>query len=97
MSLMKDLDTLDIVGKKGDWCFLRMDTVMILRWGDDVDDIVVLHLSEDSHPRWVWNGDKDHPTLYPSIYVHGIRGRSEPGHEHKWHGYLEDGSLRDVL
>lgn len=49
---------------------------------------VILRISQDkSHkspegPVWWWNGNKEKPTLHPSIRVMG---------EEEWHGYLRDG------
>jgi hypothetical protein len=37
-------------------------------------------------PSWKWNGDKDKPTLKPSIFNTGLPCR--------WHGYLTDGEFR---
>lgn len=36
-------------------------------------------------PSWDWNGDKEKPTLTPSVHT--------PGH---WHGFLTDGVWRSV-
>ena len=33
---------------------------------------------------WSWNGDRDRPTVTPSVYFN----RGEPG---EWHGYLTEG------
>ena len=46
-------------------------------------DIVRLPLSESAgRPVWQWNGNRDAPTLMPSINVVG-----------RWHGWLRDGKL----
>jgi len=36
---------------------------------------------------WTWNGDKEKPTVQPSIYFN-------QGGEGEWHGYLTDGEWR---
>jgi hypothetical protein len=35
-------------------------------------------------PSWVWNGDRERPTLEPSVH-HLIAGETH------WHGWLRDG------
>jgi len=81
---------------KGDWCFLNNDTLISIRWGDDpFKDIVVLPIHKDAtengQPQWKWNGNKELPTLTPSILVHAY-----PGWTDGWHGYLTDGKLITV-
>lgn len=41
----------------------------------------------DEHPSWVWNGDREKPTMTPSIQ------KTTPC---RWHGYLTDGVFRSV-
>ena len=36
-----------------------------------------------THPSWEWNGDKQRPTLNPSVYNTGMPC--------KWHGWLRSG------
>jgi len=92
MALRKDLEDLDANGQKGDWCFSNNDTIMILRWGDSTDDIAMLYVAPpaDGHPApvWEWDGNKEAPTLSPSIRVLG--GKDQPD---RWHGYLRAGKL----
>jgi hypothetical protein len=40
-----------------------------------------------SGPSWAWNGDRDRPTLTPSVFRMGGCG---------WHGFLTDGEWRSV-
>lgn len=40
---------------------------------------------QNKTPFWEWNGNKDKPTLHPSLHW--------PGH---WHGYLKDGMFESV-
>lgn len=50
----------------------------------------------EGRPRWKWNGNKDSPTLTPSIqrrlhiHAHG----EHPEYRCDWHGYLTDGVFR---
>ncbi len=41
--------------------------------------------ADRSEPTWTWNGNRERPTLTPSI--HRVRGCG-------WHGYLTDGVFR---
>lgn len=41
---------------------------------------------ETTHPRWTWNGNREKPTLTPSLNkTSGCL----------WHGYLTDGEFRE--
>lgn len=88
MVLRKDWDDLDS-GEKGDWYFIKKDKYIVIRFGDTMDDIVVLPV--EGVGGWNWNGDKISPTLTPSILVHGVNGAPD-----KWHGFLTDGKLITV-
>ena len=78
----------------GDWSFSSDDKDMFLVYpspsiieGEKVPDLVHLPIhqagmTDDRSPSWEWNGDRENPTLHPSINVIG-----------KWHGYLRDGKL----
>jgi len=93
--LRNNLEDLDVHGQKGDWCFLNNDELLALRFGDDAfTGLVILPVSENAmpgKPHWQWNGNKELPTLTPSILVHANHGWSEG-----WHGYLTDGTLITV-
>lgn len=46
---------------------------------------------------WEWNGQKDTPTLSPSIFFadgHGHRPNGNP--DCRWHGWLRDGVWHDA-
>lgn len=68
-------------------------------WPDDVrfemdrGEMVVLPIEEGpgtaSPCVWGWNGNREAPTLTPSILI--SQGRPD-----EWHGFLEDGKLRTV-
>lgn len=80
-------------GTKGDWYFHRNDTYITLRWGDDVLEVVSLPIviGGSTGPAWGWNGNKDKPTLTPSILIRGNHGAPD-----QWHGFLRDGLLIDA-
>lgn len=93
MALLKDLDDFDENGKKGDWCFLNNDTYIAIQLGDvKFTESCVLPISKDHPISWNWNGDKESPTLTPSI-LHWGNGRDKPA---TWHGYLTNGKLVTV-
>ena len=85
-----DLDKFEI----GDWCFVNNDTRIWLLCPSQVDehgDLVNLpvHLSgTHSAASWEWDGNREAPTLSPSILNHGRAG--EPA---RWHGFLRAGKL----
>ena len=98
--IRKNLDDLETNGKKGDWCFLEDCTKIALRFADETfTGMVILPISEDpkeagdphSPSPWQWDGNKEAPTLSPSILVH-----EAPGWRKGWHGYLTDGKLVTV-
>lgn len=93
--LKKDLDDLEKNGQKGDWCFLNNDHQIALRYGEHVfTGMVILPISEtkDTDTRhWSWNGNKEAPTLSPSIFIHPY-----PDWNDGWHGWLRDGKLVDA-
>lgn len=88
MAERKDWDDLD-KGQKGDWYFANNDTYIVLRFGDTMDDVVVLPIAPiEKQPFWQWDGIKEAPTLSPSILVHGGKGQPD-----RWHGFLRAGKL----
>lgn len=48
-------------------------------------DVTMLPLSGEGHLVWQWDGNREAPTLSPSINVIG-----------RWHGYLRAGKLETV-
>jgi len=86
MALLKDLDELDTNGERGDWCFINEDTYIAIRYGEDIISTVVLPITGNS--GWKWNGNRDSPTLSPSILVYG-----KPDWNEGWHGWLRNGIL----
>jgi hypothetical protein len=88
--LRKNLDDLIENGKVGDWCFSQDDTILWLRYptntSDDFLPIVQLYVTPSKkNPCWDFDGNKNNPTLSPSIEVKG-----------KWHGFLRNGKLITV-
>jgi hypothetical protein len=80
--------------EEGDWCFLREDTYMTLCWGPDrFTQSVTIPIMKASEPSrkvptpWSWNGDKEKPTLNPSIRVNGEMDWQ------KFHCFLRDGVI----
>lgn len=87
MALLANLDTLDRDGKKGDWCFVNDNEYMVLRWGNDVGDICMVRLApEQDAAHWMWDGNKETPTISPSIRVY-------TQDKTLWHGFLNAGEL----
>lgn len=97
--LRKDWDEL----QKGDWCFINHDSYIAIQLGDDkfIESCILPILREGEQlsvdktitaKPWTWNGNKESPTLIPSI-LHWGNGRSQPA---TWHGYLTDGKLIEV-
>jgi hypothetical protein len=93
--LRNNLDDLDANGSRGDWCFLNGDKLIAVRYGDSAfQGTVILPIAADimdGKPHWKWDGNREAPTLSPSILVHG-----NPGWSAEWHGFLENGVLRDA-
>ena len=87
---LKNLDDLETNGKKGDWCFLKDDTYIGIRYGEDaLAGLTVIPISASGDGRnWKWDGNKEAPTLSPSILVHPNEGFTDG-----WHGYLRNGKL----
>lgn len=86
---------------KGDWFFRDgigeniddgiKDEYIVLKWGDKENDVAVLKIQGESTkwiPTWQWDGNKESPTLSPSIRVMGSHGAPD-----LWHGYLRNGKL----
>lgn len=80
-------EKLDDLSNKGDWCFLNNNTKIALQYGEDsFKDMVVLPIVGSI--GWQWNGNKELPTLTPSILIKAYEGWTDG-----WHGYLTDGKL----
>ena len=86
--LKKDWDDLE-KGQKGDWYFHHADSYITIRYGDDVMNVVTIPISGPK--KWDWDGNKDAPTLSPSILIRGKDGQPD-----LWHGFLRNGKLIDA-
>ena len=92
--LKNDFDDLEV----GDWCFINGETHIGIRLGEGEVDCCILPIQNSSKPReiigthWDWNGNKDTPTITPSI-LHWGDGKDKIA---TWHGYLTDGKLITV-
>ena len=90
--LRKNLDDLDTNGQKGDWCFLNNDELIAIRYGESVlAGTTIIPVSENvmpGKPHWQWDGNKEAPTLSPSILVHAAIGFTDG-----WHGFMREGKL----
>ena len=88
--LLNNSEQLREIGKKGDWSFSDGEAAISIMYTDDwFMGTVVLPISGKN--CWQWNGNKEFPTLTPSILIYG-----DPGWSIGWHGYLTDGKLVDV-
>lgn len=83
--LRKDWDDLAL-GRKGDWYFHHDETYVTIRYGDDVMGVVTIPVVGNN--AWTWDGNREKPTLSPSILIRG-----KPGEPDLWHGFLRDGKL----
>jgi hypothetical protein len=88
--LRKDLEDLHENGQKGDWCFLYDDTQIAVRYGETAFKGTVILPINVVH-GWEWDGNKESPTLSPSILVESV-----PNWNDGWHGFLRAGKLITV-
>lgn len=91
--------------KIGDWCFQNteapdgttiLDAYIALRFLELDRGLVILpiytqvnHTNAHGQSCWLWDGNKEAPTLSPSI-LHWGDGKDKPA---TWHGYLRKGQL----
>lgn len=85
--LLKDLDEFDRVARVGDWAFAANDTHIAIQLYEGWEGVAMLPIKDGSH--WTWDGNREAPTLTPSI-LHWGGGRGQPA---TWHGYLRAGKL----
>ena len=87
---MSDLPEL----KVGEWQFVNDFTAIWIhvpdekltdRWLPGLVRIPISSMGSNIPPVWQWDGNKEAPTLSPSIDVHGV-----------WHGWLRAGKLIDA-
>ena len=90
-----DWDDLQKNGQIGDWQFINNDKDMLLAYPSSNSfftdgpgkDIVYLPIHragtvDTRSPSWEWDGNREEPTLCPSINVVGC-----------WHGFLRKGKI----
>lgn len=88
--IRKDLEDIGINGQLGDWCFIENDTRIGIRFpnGSERGDLSFFPIANNPLPNgacWTWDGNRDAPTISPSINVVGV-----------WHGWLKAGKLVDA-
>lgn len=90
MANLNSLNELETKGKVGDWVFIRQDTYIAIKYDESDFGITILPILENpaGQNAWGWNGNKELPTLSPSILIH-----EKPGAVKGWHGFLRDGVL----
>lgn len=93
MTLLPDLETLDREGQPGDWCFTSSQKgwpYIILRLTAAADGEAAIPIRppgaapEPGRVEWEWDGNREAPTLTPSILHHS---------RVPWHGWLRAGKL----
>jgi len=92
--LRKDWDDL-AEGQKGDWYFndSKNGPYITIRYGDDKFDVVTIPITTapKQDRNWLWDGNKESPTITPSIRIPDGEGQPD-----KWHGWLTDGKIITV-
>lgn len=71
--------------------------------GCNVADLLPFHVPGGKRPSWQWNGDRQRPTLQPSIHHRigraDLKVKWDPNNEEHWethwHGYLRNGVFEE--
>lgn len=100
MTLLPDHDTFDREAKTGDWVFLsgapgtpyENHRYIAIKLTDADDGVCILPIvtqgdyADPARARtdWYWDGNREAPTLEPSILHHS---------KVEWHGYMRAGKL----
>jgi hypothetical protein len=88
--LRVNFDDLFENGQKGDWAFSSDSARIAVRYGEThLKGTVILPINV-SH-GWQWDGNRESPTLSPSILVESV-----PNWNDGWHGFLRNGKLETV-
>lgn len=83
-------------GVIGDWCFINEDAYICF-WHPSVrnverGDISVIPIKPEPQrpdgPVWTWDGNREAPTITPSVRVLGGEGNPD-----EWHGWLTAGKI----
>lgn len=70
------------------------DVVLMFGCPCGCGEVGVVHLKPmDGHPVWTWDGNREQPTLTPSILIHQLNDKGEKIGEH-WHGFLTAGEFK---
>lgn len=79
----------DYICNPGDYYFAEDNKALIAMCPSGCGELMSLPLTIlDNNPRWEWNGDKECPSLTPSIQRRGPNCT--------WHGYLTNGVWKSV-
>lgn len=76
-------------GTVGDWFFCNDDGYIGIQLHAAEDGFAMIPIRHDparggQHPVWQWDGNREAPTLTPSILHHSRQ---------EWHGFLRAGKL----
>lgn len=87
--LRSSLEEFYAADQVGDWCFVNDDGYIVIRLhAGEMDGIAAIPIKPDpdipGKPVWRWDGNREAPTLEPSILHH-----SKP----EWHGWMRAGQL----
>ena len=88
--LRATLNEFDAANQVGDWCFVDEDRYCVIRLhAGEMDGVAAIRIAKDpdlpdNQAIWQWDGNRDAPTLSPSILHHS----SPP-----WHGWMRAGQL----
>lgn len=89
-----DWDDLEDNGQLGDWAFLidaQGNTTLLIRQPDGTERGWLSGIPLAPNPKekicWDWDGNKEAPTVTPSI--HRLPNWNRPG----WHGFMRAGKL----
>lgn len=73
-------------GAVGDWAFTEDNAYICIETpgGTAILPIDPVVSAQHNKPHWTWDGNRDAPTLTPSILHHGTP---------EWHGWMREGKL----
>jgi len=83
--------------KPGDWQFVDSSNVddawiyIVIPNGTPEGSLAQLPLVPSTTDSWQWDGNKEAPTLTPSILHH-----EHVGNPQSWHGYMTKGELKSA-
>ena len=62
-------------------------------WCGALGAISIKPYGKPERPLWQWDGNREKPTLTPSILIHQLNDKAEKVGEH-WHGFLTAGVFK---